>query len=324
MNRTILASAMLLLTACATTDVAKTSDDEALDSSPFGDTIGVDHVLLWSQDQTEAETYLSTQLGFRLTNVPGDYGAGIANKLIWFDNLSYMELLWLADPELTRNEAPDEFAFVSTRNGSNAYGLQVEDVDATFAALDAASLKPLEPSSETYDFDGPDGPRLPVVNQWRVMFLESGALPGNPFFVEYNLPSDASVPRSDQPNGAERISSVWILVVDVETSAARYQQAGFRARGPVEVPGVGAGIAFHGGDAEILLLSPINDVHSRRLDQYGEHVVGISIDVKSLAATRRLLEERSGPALPMFDSAFGSSVRPPALDELGLHIEFHE
>lgn len=316
--------ALMLPAACATTDAGRARHDKVPAHSLFGDTIGLDHVLVWSRDQAAGEAFLRDRLGFRLTEMPGDYGAGIANKLIWFPNLSFIEFLWLADSDLTRDEAPEEYAFVSLRNGSNAFGLQVTDVDAAHAALDRAALRPLQPSAEIYDFDGPDGPLPPETSRWRFMFLESGALPGNPFFVDYNLPPDADVPRSDQPNGALRMSSVWILVDDVDAAAAAYRRAGFRPRGPVDVPGVGTGVALGAGEGELFLVAPGDEAHRGRLERFGPHVVGIGVAVESLGATRRLLEEKLGRSLPEFRGARGSSVRPPTLDALGVHVEFHE
>lgn len=315
---------LLLVGACATTAGVRTPPDGALANPLLAGTIGLDHVLVWARDGAAGEAFLRDRLGFRLTELPGDYGAGIANKLIWFRNLSFIEFLWLADPDLTRDEAPAEYAFVSLRNGSNAFGLQVTDVDAAHAAFEQAALRPLLPSSETYDFDGPDGPLPPEPSRWRFMFLESGSLPGNPFFVDYNLPHDADEPRSDQPNGARRISSVWILVDDVDAATAAYQKAGFSSRGRVDVPGVGTGVALGAGEGEMLLVSPVDETQRQRLEQFGPHVVGFSVEVDSLAVTRRLLEEKLGHSLPLFTGAYGTSVRPPTLVELGVHIEFHE
>lgn len=317
-------AALLLPAACATTDAGRTQPGDIPAPHLLEGTIGLDHVLVWSRDQVSGEDFLRDRLGFRLTEMPGDYGAGIANKLIWLRNLSFIEFLWLADPDLARDEAPEEFAFVSLRNGSNAFGLQVTDVDAAHAALERAALRPLQPSAETYDFDGPDGPLPAEPCRWRFMFLESGSLPGNPFFVDYNLPPDADVPRSDQPNGARRLSSVWILVDDVEAATDAYRRAGFRSRGPEEVPGVGKGVALVAGEGEVLLISPGDDAHRKRLERFGPHVVGISVEVESLAATRQLLQERLGRSLPLITGAHGASVRPPTLDGLGVHVEFHE
>lgn len=314
---------LLVLTGCATSTARPAATDQSSANPLLRDTIGLDHVLVWSQDHAAGEAYLRDRLGFRLTERPGNYGAGIANKLIWFRNLSFIEFLWLESPELTRTEAPDEHAFVTLRNGSNAFGVQVTDVDATYAALRQAALRPQQPSSETYDFDGPEGPRPPEPSRWRFMFLEPGSMPGNPFFVDYNLPPDASVPRSDQPNGARRMSSVWILVRDVGAATATYGRAGFRARGRVSVPDVGSGVALNAGEGEILLISPTDELHRSRLSRYGEHVVGFSIEVDNLAATRQLLQGRLELSLPQSRSVYGPSVRVPSLGPLGVHVEFH-
>lgn len=322
MIKGIVLSILLLLTGC-TTGTARPVATDQLTNPLLRDTIGLDHVLIWSQNAVAGEAYLRNLLGFRLTERPGSYGAGIANKLIWFRNLSFIEFLWLENPELTRTEAPDEYAFVTLRNGSNAFGVQVTDVDATHAALSQAALRPRQPSSETYDFDGPEGPRPPEPSRWRFMFLEPGSMPGNPFFVDYNLPPDASVPRSDQPNGSRRMSSVWILVRNVSAAVSTYGRAGFRPRRRVTVSGVGAGVALNGGEGEILLIVPTDELHRRRLNRYGEHVIGISIQVDDLAATRQLLQDRLELPLPLSRSVYGPSVRVPSLGPLGVHVEFH-
>lgn len=106
------------------------------------------------------------------------------------------------------------------------------------------------------DPDGPDGPKPAVVNQWRFMFLKEGALPGNPFFLEYNLPEGAAKPRSDQPNGAKALSSVWVLVKDLAGAEMAYRRASFTPSRTVTVPGVGKGIALGAGEGEIFLLTP--------------------------------------------------------------------
>ena len=54
----------------------------------IGDTIGLDHVLLWAGDQVAAEAQLR-RLGFVLSSKAGSYGAGISNKLIRFENHSF-------------------------------------------------------------------------------------------------------------------------------------------------------------------------------------------------------------------------------------------
>ncbi len=291
------------------------------------DTIGLDHVLVWVRQREAGEAFLTNRLGFRLTEQPGDYGAGIANKLAWLENGSFLELLWLRDPELTKTESPKEFAFVQRRNGSNMFGMQVQDIDDAHSALRRAGISLGDPSSETYDFDGPEGPRQPEPSRWRVMFVDSGVLAGDPFFVDYNLPeNDGPGPRSDQPNGARRVSSVWIVVKDVEQAAQAYQRAGFVRKGRVSLPDIKAvGVALGAGDGDILLLNPTSEGELRQRHRtYGDHIVGISLEVANLETTRRLLQERLEQSLPPVRGVYGRSILTPSMEALGLWMEFHD
>jgi catechol 2,3-dioxygenase-like lactoylglutathione lyase family enzyme len=327
MFRPVIVSLMLL---SAPTGAQQSKPDTAPSKSMathplIGDTIGLDHVLLWSKDDDKSARFLEEKLGFRLTKKPGSYGAGIANRLIWFDNVSFIEFLWLSDAELTRKEAPNEFAHVTGRGGSNSFGVQVEDVDKTYRVLEAAHLHPEKPGGEEYDFDGPEGPKPPVVNQWRFMFLKPGALPGNPFFVEYNLPEGTANPRSDQPNGAKALSSVWVMVKDLPAAEAAYGDAKFARSRVVTIPGLGSGVALASGEGEIVLITPLPDGPlQRQLDRYGDHVIGMSIKVADLDMVSRTLSRKFSQNLSTYAGIHGRSVLPPAFEALGMHIEFHE
>ena len=76
---------------------------------------------------------------------------------------------------------------------------------------------PPEPGSESYDVDGPEGPKPAILNEWRFMFLNIGSLPGNPFFVEYNLSEANSKLRADQPITTGGLNALWLLL-PIETS----------------------------------------------------------------------------------------------------------
>jgi hypothetical protein len=316
----------LLCISCSTAANRSGSGPEGVPAHPLiGDSIGVDHVLVWSAERGAGEA-LWEQLGFRLTEKPGYYGAGISNRLIWFENVSFIEFLWLSDPELTIKEAPAEYALVQARNGSNAFGLQVADVDAAWEILAAAKLNPDKPGGEAYDPDGPEGPKEPVVNRWRFMFLAPGSLPGNPFFVEYNLPEGTPNPRHDQPNGAKRLSAVWVLVRNVDAAEAAYARVHFRRKRTVALPHLGLeGIALSAGDADILLLRPTGEGMLReQLERHGDHVVGMSIQVASLAVTQEVLQDRGAPNFSRQSGVYGPSLLSPNMAPLGVLIEFHE
>lgn len=317
---TLLASA---LAACSTIDTAYTHTTHSRSThSLIGNEIGLDHVLLWSASPTAAERQL-TDLGFTLSPKAGSYGAGISNKLVWFKNWSFIEFLWLSDPETTRVEAPKEYQFVTSHNGSNAFGVSIADADYTYAVLTQAGLGPEKPGAEAWDPDGPDGPQEPVVNEWRFMFLKEGALPGNPFFVQYA--KQASTPRTEShANGAEKISAVWVVVSDLTQAKAAYERAHF-VNGSSFKSLAASAVALSAGQGEIILIQPDASSPLRAaLEARGDHVHGISVQVADLAATERFLEQQLGHAPSRTVGHFGPSLLLPAQDPLGLLIEFHE
>lgn len=291
----------------------------------IGRTIGLDHVLLWAGDRDAAESVLSRQLGFQVGQ-PGSYGAGIQNQLIRFENKSFIEFLWLSDREEARKNADWAYDFVSKHNGSNAFGIQVESADAAYRMTLAAGLNPEQPGAEAYDPDGPSGPKPPMVNQWRFLFLGEGAAPGNPFFVEYRLSTKVVPAGRQHPNGALKLSSVWVLVRDLKAAQATYKKAGFTPGVAVSLPALSAkGLVMKAGDGDILLLTPSSaGLLKQRLAARGEHVVGLSVKVADIEATRRVLNDGFGKRLPLTHGRFGKSVISPTLDSLGLLMEFHE
>jgi len=317
---TLLVSA---LAGCSTVDTAHTHAAHSSSAhSLIGNEIGLDHVLLWSGSPAAAEKQLA-DLGFTLSPKAGSYGAGISNKLVWFKNWSFIEFLWLSDPDQTRVEAPKEYEFVTNNNGSNAFGVSIADADYTYAELNKAGLDPEKPGAEAWDPDGPEGPKEPVVNEWRFMFLKEGALPGNPFFVQYA--KKASTPRAERhANGAVQISAVWVVVSDLTQAKAAYERAHF-VNGSTFKISAGNAVALSAGQGEIILIQPdASSPLNAALTTRGDHVLGISVQVADLAATARFLEQQLGHAPSRTVGHFGPSLLLPAQDPLGLLIEFHE
>ena len=184
----------------------------------------------------------------------------------------------------------------------------------------------MNPGAEAYDPDGPSGPREPVVNQWRFMFLEDNSIPGVPFFVEYNFPPNSRRAAPEHPNGATRISSVWILVNNLAAARAAYRRAHFAEKESVTLPHLGAeGILLDAGEGEILLLAPHSTSPlAMQLQRRGDHVVGMSIEVSNLGAAEQLIEERLEQDLARHQGRFGTSFLVPSLEPLGVLLEFHE
>ncbi|MGV3555169.1 MAG: VOC family protein [Croceibacterium sp.] len=293
-------------------------------SNPLiGDEIGVDHVLLWSKDDKSAEAAFE-RLGFTLSEKAGSYGAGISNKLVWFKNWTFIEFLWLSEPSRTKAEAEKEYAFATTTNGSNGFGISVRNADETYRTLASAGLNPDQPGAEAYDPDGPEGPKAPVVNQWRFMFLKEGSLAGNPFFVEYKKKAEGQRPEQ-HANGAQRMSAIWILVEDARKAATAYTGAAFSVGRPIDYNKLGLkGVALEAGEGEIFLLQPTrNGAYRRDLQRRGEHVVGISVQVLDLGAVQKVLKQRMGKSPLRETGRFGPSLIPDVQAPLGLTFEFH-
>ena len=290
----------------------------------IGDEIGIDHILLWSRDNKSAETAFE-RLGFTVSPKAGSYGAGISNKLVWFKNWTFIEFLWLSEPNKAKAEAEKEYAHASTTNGSNGFGISVRDADETYRMLSAAGLNPEQPGAEAYDPDGPDGPKAPVVNQWRFMFLKDAALAGNPFFVEYKKKAEGDRPEQ-HANGAQRMSAVWILVKDLPKATTKYAGAAFGPGRRVVLRNLGlAGVALRAGEGEIFLLKPTRmGAYNQALQRRGEHVFGISLQVSDLEATRKLLKKRIGSDPMPHSGRFGHSIIPAVQAPLGLTFEFHQ
>lgn len=291
----------------------------------IGSTIGVDHVSLWGQDRLDGERRLE-QLGFNLTAKPGSYGAGISNKLIWFENRSYIEYLWISDRDKAAREAPDEYGFAARQSGVTAFAIQVENARQTFDALKSAGVKGEFQGAENWDPDGPDGPAPPEPAMWRNIFLQRGQVPGSPYFIQYNLPPIHRYPAHYHPNGARQISSIWMIVADVDAAAAAYGKAGFRRGRVINLPDLGlAGISLAAGAGEIFLLKPgASSPFSKALQQRGDHVGGISVKVASLEQARGFVHSAAKPPRALKAGPFGPWVMAPWADQLGLAIAFHE
>ena len=301
---------------------AAQSEDRSQASALVGDTIGLDHVLLWAQDRTAAEAFLTTKLGFQL-GPTGSYGQGIRHNIIRFPNRSFIEFLWLSDPAAAKTGAPWAYDFVSKQNGSNAFGVQVESVDAAYKLLKRAGLRPDEPMAEALDPDGPEGPKPPIVNEWRFMFLGEGAAPGDPFFVEYK-PKGVPPPPTSQPNGAVQLQSVWIVVSNLAAARSTYGNAGLSPTRTIRDPRLNAsGVALQTGDGEVILISPNGaGALSERLKLRGDHVVGMSIRVQDMKATRESLRKKLDHSR-LWETPHRSVV-VDAIRELGAYIEFQE
>ncbi len=98
---------------------------------------GIDHTIVGVRDLAAArETY--EKLGFRLTPRGRHVGWGTANHCIMFEH-DYVELLGIVDAKQFTNQLD---SFLEGGEGLMSIALGTRDADATYAAWQAATLKP--------------------------------------------------------------------------------------------------------------------------------------------------------------------------------------
>lgn len=325
MIRALLAAVLLSATgAAAQTPPAAT--DPLLGSGG-----GLDHVLVWTRDRDGVTAALAVKLGFQI-RPGGDFGDGIANRLIRFSDWTYLELLFFTRPAGDLQGDPlAEWRFTERGTGSDSFGLEVSDVDATAAHLRAGGW-PLSPETPlNYDPDGP-GPRPAQPSEWRTVgFLPPPLASSDFFFIHYQRETSTPLQLADRrafathPNGARRISAVWLLTRDLDADAARLRRIGFADAGPVTLPHYGArGLRFAAARGSILLIAPDgNGEAAQALAARGPQVFGISIETDDLDRARRIVQRGYGVEIETYAGPFGQSFEAPTQSDLGLTIEFH-
>lgn len=318
--------AALLLSAAAQPAPAPTAADPLLGSGG-----GLDHVLVWTRDRDGVTAALAMKLGFNV-RPGGDFGDGIANRIVRFSDRTYLELLFFTRPESEmQGDARDAFRATDHGTLSNNFGLEVSDVDATAAQLRAAGLSLGPETPLTYDPDGP-GPLPAQPARWRsIGFLRPPLASSDLFFINYRRTPLTAEQEADlavftrHPNGARRISAIWLLTRDLDADAARLRRIGFVQTGPVALPHYGArGLRFAAARGSILLIAPAGSGEAATaLAARGPQVFAISVETDDLGRARRIVQRGYGAELETYAGPFGESFAAPTRSDLGLTIEFH-
>jgi hypothetical protein len=278
-----------------------------------------DHVLLWGEEAAMAGTL--ERLGFKLKTGSSFEGA-FGSQTIMFADYSFLELLHVIDrTKATSARARDELAFVDQGPGANSFAFQVSGADPARAQLEAAGFKVGAIEGDTYDPDGPGGPKPVQPASWRDFHFAASPLHGaEVFFIEYapDAPSDDEAKarfeaRVAHPNTARSLSAIWIAVADPAAEAAVYRRMGFKAT-------EGSPWTIEVGPGRILLV-PLGPTSAGQ--RQGPRIVGLSIAVADLTAAERRVREAYPSAGPRYAGTFGPSVRSPTEAALGLFIEFH-
>jgi catechol 2,3-dioxygenase-like lactoylglutathione lyase family enzyme len=294
---------------------------------------GIDHVgmLVRLENFTAAGDVLTQQLGFSATAVLTS-PAGIENRLIWFDDLSYLEL----DAFTADNAATAPFlAFLQDHEGAKFYGTQVLDATRAVAFLDAAgypNVGPIPASPLTVQATGQVVGQTPL---WTEIILTQVLAPDNStFFLDYDealvhqlfveVPALAPRPHA---NTARHIDTVYLVVPDVDAAIGFYTGLGLTVLGrDVRIDalgGRGARVLYH--NATLTLLQPdgpglVADFAAGR----GQGILGVSVEVGDLGIAHRLVERNTGLTLPIFRSRGRERFLIPATVAHGVLIEMVE
>lgn len=293
-----------------------------------------DHVLVWSQRAGAAER-LFEGLGFVVR--PGQvYPEGITASTIVFGDWSYLEIMHFSDPaKATGNaQAAAELAFVTEGGGANSFAIEVSDVDAAAEFLKRRGFALGEIAPDMVDPDGPEGPEAPQAASWRDFhFAEASVSGAEVFFIEYPPEEPASEEaqerfraRTAHPNGASRLSAIWVVVTDLEKEANAYRRMGFELERTAQVVHLNAPtrVAKLGTGAVILAQPTSLPAEFDLPGRPGPRVIGLSFEVADLAPTLEVLKGGSHERLQNVAGPIGSGVLVNTTDSLGFFVEFHE
>jgi hypothetical protein len=287
-----------------------------------------DHVLVWSETAGAAER-MFTELGFNV-RAGQVYPEGITASTITFADWSYLELLHFSDPTKgTGNaRAMAELAFVADGPGANSLAIQVDDVDAAAERLKREGFAVADVDPDMVDPDGAAGPAPPKPASWQDFHFGASPVAGvELFFIEYP-PDPRSTPEAEErfrartthPNGALRLSAVWVLVPDLDAEAETYRRIGFEVAPAAAVPQLNARarVADLGGGAVILVESDDLPPEFETPRRTGPRVIGLSFETEIDAEiqARPRLREAARRLSPVFQSQ--------TVGSLGFFIQFHD
>jgi catechol 2,3-dioxygenase-like lactoylglutathione lyase family enzyme len=270
--------------------------------------MGVNHVSILVHDLPATLGLFRDQLGFN-ANSWGRFAEGLENGGIEFSNHTYLEFLAVYDPQ--KAASSDEAAFLKDHEGAIGVGLETDSAERAAALLRSQGIgaKVATTTSEGY---AEPGVKFSGAWLFREIDLPKGT-PGGPFLIEYNRanqPERAKDPEIARkralerihPNGAIRVSAVWIAVKDLNTSIEIYKRLGLTPGRAIEVPELSAnGRGIVAGSGVLLLLAPQPNRNSGPVVDFlasrGEGLMGVTIEVADIERARDYLEAHAGGVL---------------------------
>lgn len=290
-----------------------------MDYIAFAQNEGLDHVAVCVRALTEAQkTY--EDLGFQLYPRGKHQDYGTENSGAWFANDTYVELLTYFDA----SKAAWLAHFLEKHEGAFFLVLRVPSVMALMTYFQGRGVEVGTPVPGTWQQEGEESNSI----LWYSLFLPRTSLPGNLlFFIEYTEAEQLSRDHpkhpthfSTHPNGAQRLSSVWVAVEDLSAASKQFENLGFH---------VGATESFNemkakkqvidAGKGVIYLIAPAQD-HSpvkKFLELRGEGIFGCTIEVDNLS---HLKESLSRDKIMVFEEDKSLLLKPEMAH--GMWIEF--
>jgi catechol 2,3-dioxygenase-like lactoylglutathione lyase family enzyme len=299
----------------------------------LGDGRGIDHVasLVRLENFDAAADVWTDQLGFAATpTLLSPLGA--KNRLIWFDDLSYLEVLAFTD--LNDFTAPF-LAFLEDHEGAKFYGTEVVDAAQAISFLTDAGYPNVGPIPAAPLVIESTGDVVGLSPLWSSIILTSRVAPDNSnFFLDYDeaqvqqmfvdFPSLAPQPH---PNTAQKIDALWLVVSDLDAAIAYYEGLGLKVGSKHQkihyLGGRGAEVRYR--DNNLVLLEPdgpgvVADFAADR----GEGILGVSVQVGSLQTALDLVNGNTGLDLETFKYKGRDRFLVPASLTHGFLVEMVE
>jgi catechol 2,3-dioxygenase-like lactoylglutathione lyase family enzyme len=295
---------------------------------------GVDHVasLVRLENFDPMVNVLTQQLGFSATATLVS-PAGAKNRLIWFDDLSYLEVD--AFTELNDFTAPF-LDFLAHHEGAKFYGTEVLDAAQASTFLTHAGYAntgPIPASPLTVESTGQIVGTTPL---WSLVILLSPLAPDNSnFFLDYDeaqvqqmfVQVPALAPRP-HPNTAKKIHTLWLVVSNLDSAIAFYEGLGLEVHSrheKIDYLGARAATVRYPHGSTVTLLEPEGPgLAADFAADRGEGILGVSIEVGSLHTARALIQGNTGLPLPVFEYRGQERFLIPASLTHGVLIEMVE
>lgn len=316
------------------TEAAGRPDHAATTSAMLGAGMGLNHVSIVVHDLPAMLALFRDQLGFN-ANSWGRSAEGLENGGVEFSNHTYLEFLAVYDPQ--KAASSDEVAFLEHHEGAIGFGLETDSAQRAAKFLRSRGIVAKVATTTSAGYAEP-GVKFAGTWLFREIDLPKET-PGGPFLIEYNPANhDAAAKDSDleqkraleriHPNGAIRLSAVWIAVKNLNASIETYKRLGLVPGRAIEVPELAAdGCEIAAGNGLLVLLAPQAAHKSGPVDDFlasrGEGLMGVTIEVAGIARERDYLKAHAAGVLdPRWESA--DYVLIPGAAAHGLWLRLNE